>query len=141
MDGSAAIEWVGGIQAQYLPSVWAQAAPLIERALGRGRNEYRLEDIEAAIKCRDMQLWAYGVRASISAVAVTEILNYPRRRVCVVVLTGGECKGAWAEAAGKIEEWAKAQGCDEIRAIGRGGWSRAIPGWVQLDVVSGKVLT
>lgn len=136
----APIDWVCGIEARYIETFWPQAAPHLERALARGRGEYAIDDIRAAIEARDMQLWVYGKFAKVAAAAVTEIRRYPRKTVCVVILTGGDSRTGWKEAARRIEEWAKAQGCTEIRAYGRRGWARAV-GWLELDTVTGKVLT
>ena len=143
MDGTDLpdpIAWASGIQAIYIESVWKQAAPLIERALNVNRGEYNLEDIRAAIVARDMQLWVYGEGSMIRAVAVTEIVRYPRRMVALVILCAGDSLAKWRGRVGLMEAWARKQGCVEIKAIGRIGWARAL-GWQVLDTVTGRALT
>lgn len=139
MTGGNRTDWVWGVQAQYVAPIWEQVAPLIGRALARNRGEYTVDDIRRMIESRDMQLWVYGAGGKVRAAAVTEILSFPRRTVCNVVLCAGACRAGWRQAAARMEEWAKAQGCAEIKAIGRRGWARAV-GWQELDTVTGKAL-
>ncbi len=123
-----------------MSSVWDQVKPMLERALKHGPGEYEIDDIEAAISARDMQLWVYGLGSRIQAAAVTEVRVYPRTKQCVVILCGGKSRAAWREAASAIEAWAARNGCSSIMAIGRRGWARAV-GWNELATVTGKALT
>ena len=72
-----------------------------------------------------MQLWAV-VGEAIEAIVLTEIAEYPRRRLCRVLAAAGAGRARWLHLLGTIEEWARAQGCTAIEPVARPGWERAL---------------
>lgn len=106
--------------------------PALERAGGthtwddilRGLNEYRF------------QLWA-GERAA----AITEIVDYPRKRVLNVFLAGGD-KGELLEMLEPARAFGRANGCVAITMSGRQGWTRVLNkhGWKPAFVVMSEDL-
>ena len=92
----------------------------IEAALAYSGGTHNFEDVEAAIIEGKMQLWP----ASNSA-AVTEIIQYARKRVLNVFLAGGDLQEIMG-GLGAATEWAKAQGCESITLYGRKGWERVL---------------
>jgi hypothetical protein len=92
----------------------------IEAALAYSGGTHLFEDVEKAINEGNMQLWP----ASNSA-AVTEIIQYARKKVLNVFLAGGDLQ----EIVGGLDaatEWAKSQGCDSMTLYGRKGWERVL---------------
>ena len=115
--------------------IWPLVEPLIQKAIDRGQGEYEAGDILAFLLSRDMQLW---VSDDLEAAAVTQIIVYPRRKVCSVLLVGGCGLHQWKNTK-VIETWAAAQGCELMRAHGRRGWHRAV-GWQEVYTVAEKRL-
>jgi hypothetical protein len=115
-----------GVLSFHVPELWLKILPLVESALEQGHGEYEAEDIYQALLSRDMQLWTDGC-----GIGVTEIVRYPQKSVCWVVLASGGPMADWLPQVSVIERWAKSKGCAEIRAIGRAGWARAMEkyGW------------
>lgn len=99
--------------------------PHIERALAHSGGTHSYEDVKEAIEQGLMQLWP--VRGGC---IVTEIIEFPRRRVLNVFLGGGDM-AQLLDLHESVIAWARAQGCDAVRASGRWGWKRVLPehGW------------
>ena len=119
-----------GIYAELVPAIWQEARPLIASALARGNGGFAEEDILGALLSREMQLWLY-VEGRIKGVVVTELVNYPRLRACLLVLCAGTDIQGWIHHIETLERWASAQGCEVIEAYGRRGWARLLKGWEQ----------
>lgn len=129
-----------GVLAGDLDYVWPTVEPIIQRALDRSRGEYLAEDIHGFIKRREMQLWAAVCDGEIKAVCLTEIVSFPRLKVCRLVIAAGEGMRHWIKPGTEIlKAWAKAQGCEEIRGGGREGWSKAL-GWQPIYYMCGERL-
>ena len=131
---------IEGIPAAMVLLVWEEARPWVARALEIEGGHFAEEDIRAALLSRDMQLWV--VRAAenpasaapdagrrIRGILVTEIVRYPRRTVCRLVLAGAEdgARAEWLAWRPLIDAWARANGCDLVELYGRPGWARLLP--------------
>ena len=78
-------------------------------------------------------IWLAG---DIDAVIVTEVKEYPRRRVLEMMFCGGDNMASWLEEAIEVfDAHAKTCGCSHIACIGRPGWERAWRGRRTGDVV------
>lgn len=120
---------VEGVRAAAVPKVWREVRPFIERALAEGAGHFAPEDIRAALLRRDMQLWI--VRRpdrSAAGALVTEIVAYPRLKVCRLVLAAAADGGRedWLPWRRFVEDWARVQGCQAMELYGRPGWARIV---------------
>ena len=72
-----------------------------------------------------MQLWVGG---NITYVGVTQILTYPSgKKVIDIVLTAGDELMSWLEDSNNtIYEWARQLDADQVRIMGRPGWSKML---------------
>jgi hypothetical protein len=100
-----------------IDSAWAIAKPHIERALQRGSN-YTIDDIYAGLKSTAMQLWMWGDEAAL----VTTIQNKDEQRWLLFLALGGENMTEWQQYLPIVEDWARENGCQEMRIYGRAGW-------------------
>lgn len=92
----------------------------IEAALGYSGGTHNFDDVKQAIIEGRMQLWPAP-----NSAAVTEIVEYARKKVIHVFLAGGQMD----EVVGGIEsvaEWGRAQGCQSMTISGRKGWERIL---------------
>ena len=92
----------------------------IEAALAYSGGTHLFEDVEKAINDGIMQLWPAK-----NSAAVTEIVQYARKKVCNVFLAGGDLD----EIIGGMDsltEWARSQGCESVTLYGRKGWERVL---------------
>lgn len=104
-----------------IPDVWETYSQYIQRALDRGSN-YTLDDIHKGLLLGEMQLWAWGDEAAL----VTAIQNREDKRWCLLLAIGGANMADWIQYLPIVEEWAKENGCDEMRLYGRMGWAKVI---------------
>jgi len=97
----------------------------LEPALEYSGGTHEWEDIAEGVHSTRMQLWANERGA-----AITEILEYPRKRVLNVFLAGGDMDQI-LEMLDSAKAWGAQQGCDAIMMSGRKGWLRVLNkhGW------------
>lgn len=98
----------------------ARCRAFLEPALAYNGGTHGWSDIAEGIASGKMQLWPAPDGA-----LVTELLRYPRQRVCNVFLGGGSLDQLRAMVP-SVEAWAKAQGCQAVTVLGRPGWVRAL---------------
>jgi len=99
--------------------------PWIEGALAYSGGTHDFDDIAAGIETGRFQLWPAP-----DGCLVTEIINYPKKRVLNVFLAGGKMAQI-IDMNDAVCAWGKAHGCDTITINGRPGWAKvAAPfGW------------
>jgi hypothetical protein len=119
-----------GVPAAAVPSLWPSARRFIERALAEGGGHLLAEDVLAALRRREMQLWVLRSGDVLVGALVTEIVRWPRRTVCRLVLAGAQdgWRETWLPWRGLLERWAREEGCASIEIYGRPGWARLVPG-------------
>lgn len=110
---------------------WPQALPLLEKPIGMSKGCYLPEDVLAACQTGGMQLWLAAEGEDLLAAYVTEIVDYPRKRIVRAAFAGGvpQTMDRWLEPmVNMIEAWSKQVGCQSFAATGRKGWSRKVEG-------------
>lgn len=109
----------------------------IEDALAYGDDNHSFDNIAGGVLSGRYRLW---VRPN--GCAVTEIITYPRKRVCNVFLAGGEMQTI-KDLQAPCEEYARANGCSSLVLTGRKGWVRALKdyGWNEVHTSLERKLT
>ena len=99
--------------------------PWIEAALEYGCDTHNYDDIVQLINEGKLQLWPAD-----KGCIVTELIQYPRKKVLHIFLAGGELEQI-TDMHTDVVQWAKAQGCDSLTQTGRKGWTKALKahGW------------
>lgn len=125
--------------------VWPAARPHVERALGWGDGEFDITDTLAMIASGQQQLWlSIDDEGAVVAVCVTQLVAYPRSKVCVVLLVGAEDGAGLAavrQGVGVIEDFARLAGCAACELVGRQGWERVLPaGWAKRAILMRREL-
>lgn len=115
---------------------------MIAQALAHGSIAWWPVDIYALLLRRQLQLWVVRCGAETRACGVTRIEDYPRARVCGMLLVAGKEMDSWLHFDKDIEAWAREQGCTAMEGPGRRGWERvAAPlGWQPVWTVYRKML-
>lgn len=91
----------------------------LQIALDR-EGTHELEDIKRLIYEGKAQLFQNK-----KALFITEILNFPKKKVLNAWLTAGSMDGVH-ELTPIIEEFGRMKGCTEIQMTGRKGWMRIL---------------
>lgn len=129
---------VHGILYSDIDVVWDECVPHLNRALQYADGKYTLDSLKKSMESRNMQLWVY-IKDSIKACMVTQIVNYPGKRVCLILFIGGSHMSEWISFEPFIEQWARENKSDSIEIYGRPGWAKVL-GWEQIHVVLRKNL-
>ncbi len=110
------------VEAGDVDILWEKVKGNLELSLEYGRGEYTMEDVHLALLDGSMRLWiGYDDKGKLLASAVCQLVNYPQKRVCYVLIAGGGFFEIWEEASVCIEDWAKANGAHSICAYTRKG--------------------
>ncbi len=116
--------------------LWPQVAPLLERPLAVSVT-HELEDVRRMIMSGHAHLWVQWTD-HVEAAVVSEFISYPRGLFLNAWLAGsidGEMdRLGFVEA---LREWARLNGCVRLRATGRAGWLKVVPG----SLIEGLVMS
>lgn len=108
-----------------IDSVWEQVKPLILKALEYSNGELGIDDIYEKLKTKNMQLWICFEDIEILSAATTEIIIYPKKKICRVVTLGGHRMAEWFyNLIQFIEAWGRHNKINGMEVIGRRGWER-----------------
>lgn len=116
---------ITGIPAQEIPAIWPNVLGRVTEACKHSRGKFFPQDILKLLLERDAQLWMV-VDGYSSGVVVTQIVDYPHRKVCWIRICTGYDRDAWLHHLSDIEAWAKAQGCVGMELIARPGWKKVL---------------
>jgi len=108
-----------------LDSELERCRPWLEAALALSGGTHLFQDVVECVKLGTMQFWNAP-----KGCAVTQILEYPRKKILHVFLAGGELD----QVKGFVDSMAyfgKLNGCTSMTLAGRRGWVRALAdlGW------------
>lgn len=98
---------------------WVRCRGWIEAAVATGPGVETIDDVEWLIGEGRYQLFAAPQSA-----AVTEIAQFARRKILIVVHGGGNLEELLDVLEPRMCVFARAQGCDAIMGTGRRGWER-----------------
>jgi len=99
--------------------------PWIESALALSGGTHLFQDVVECVKLGTMQFWNAP-----KGCMVTEILNYPRKKVFHIFLAGGDLNQI-KDFSDSAIHFAKLNGCTAMSLAGRRGWVKALAdlGW------------
>jgi hypothetical protein len=112
---------------------WPHARGLIKAAID-ATNLSDFADIESDVLEGKQLLWL-AWSGHIEAAATTHL----SRGVCTLTACSGHQMERWLPLLGRIEKYAKNEGC-KMRIYGRKGWQRVLDGYEVQHVVLEKVL-
>jgi hypothetical protein len=109
--------------------VWDDVVPLIERALQHAEGELIPEDIKTHLDKGDLRLWIALEDKKTIAAMVTEIIQYPRKKIVRVITLAGRNMNMWYDFLPMIEGYAISHGCSSLEAWARKGMKRKLKDW------------
>jgi hypothetical protein len=127
---------MNAVEQQTAADVLAPYQTLIESALQYCGGTHIYEDIVQAVELEQMMFW----RGENSCI-VTEVADFPRKRVLHVFLAAGDLSEL-KEMEPSLQFFAKALECDAITLSGRSGWERSLVsmGYKKIHTTLGKDL-
>ncbi len=118
---------------------WPRVAMLVRKSLERGEGSYVEADVALACISGAWQLWIVERNGEVVAICVSEIMNFPRKRKCLLRYLAGDMP-AIEDNISTIEHYARQAGCHMLEGYARKGWTRRMPNWTQTHVVMQKEL-
>jgi len=119
---------ITGIPSDEIDIYWSEAEPILKRATDRGK-EFLTVDLYEYISKGKIQLWIAFDEEKIRAVCTTQIVTYPRLKVCAVLYLAGSGYKDWIMFQDYIGAWAKENGCSHLEGYFRKGWLRVLKDW------------
>jgi hypothetical protein len=115
---------------------WRSISRLLRKATIRTRC-FEPIDVLRFTMMGQVCIWVCEVDGKIAAVIVTEVKQYPRKRILEILLCGGSRMRDWIKTAvAVIDQHAQECGCAHIASSGaRPGWVRAWGGEATGDIV------
>lgn len=103
--------------------------PLVEKyiadALVFTHGAWEPSDVCDACEAGRMQLWLASRGDDVLAAVVSEVTNFPRRRIVSVPFIGGKELRSWfRKMLATVEAWSKEMGCDGMQGGARRGWGK-----------------
>lgn len=147
---SSSADWgCFAVPLEHLPAAFQLAQPLLLRAIEYSDGELDIGDLVDQLARGAMTLWLVGpgvmeartlddLTAATKAAMVTEIGEFPSKRVLQVALLGGaDVQKVVSTVVPALRIAGTARGCHQIRVVGRRGWAKALADWRQLYVTMG----
>lgn len=116
-----------GIPADDIDWIWPRVAPILERAINVSDGKYTLDQVHDYLNTRDMQLWVVEKTGRMLCVCVTQIINFPNKKVLLILFCAGEGMFEWVRLIKPILAWGKNEGCASAEIYGRPGWEKVLP--------------
>jgi len=91
---------------------------MVSAACARSNGKFTADDIHTDLVNEHKQLWLAWADGP-QAVCITQIVQFPRRKVVEFIMVTGEARNGWKHFKGEIEDWARGEGCTLSRAIAR----------------------
>lgn len=129
------------VDPKWVRDIWPFATSLLRRAIVRtGLSAFC--DIERELLSGNSLLWLAVEheprKNTILAAASTRLQLTDAGKVCVITACGGRDMPRWLSLVGRIEEFARNEGCNCIRIYGRRGWLRVLDGYLERNVILDK---
>jgi len=112
------------IPSDKLDKVWGRVEGYLQSAVDSANGRFTLEDAYKFLSEKYWVLWVSVRDKKIEAIAVTEILQHPKKKICMVRIMSGKDYANWVGLEDGIAQWAKSIGCDGMEAIARKGWAK-----------------
>jgi hypothetical protein len=119
--------------------IWPKVSPLIFVAMKRGGlGSFKV--VEKETLNGNYLLWLAMDGNKLFGAAITSLEKTEWNKSCVIVACGGQDVANWIGCIDKIQDYAKAEGCDRVLIYGRQGWEHMLPSYRPKRVVLERAL-
>ena len=114
------------VPAQYVDSCWDKIEGFIGKAAKYTYGRYTVDNIYDMVVEGDYQLWvAFNSDEVFKGAVVTNIMNYPQKKILCMQFCGGEQLKLWKDPMlALLKRFARDSGCEGIESTGRPGWAK-----------------
>lgn len=115
------------IPVELIDNAWATIAPMYQKGIDEGSEEYDIDDLYYMIREGEVLPLVVLLEGRIIAAIGLKLDVYPIKRVLTILIAGGTQMDEWlAEVMAVIKRLATEQQADSIRISGRRGWVKAL---------------
>lgn len=116
---------VSMIPTAYVDTCWHKLQGFIEKAAESTYGRYTADNLYDMVKEGEHDLWVAFDDEGFKGTVLTNVMNYPNRKVLCMGFCGGEKLEEWKDPMlALLRRFAKDIGCDSIEAFGRPGWAK-----------------
>jgi hypothetical protein len=125
------------------PQMCEQVWPLVRHLIARAyqQADEPMPDMAEEFRSAHRLLWLAARDNDILAAATTSLLQLPSGLACKLIACGGDGLEEWRHLLDRIERYARAEGCVQMRIEGRRGWARILRDYQVKSVVLTKRLS
>jgi|TARA_R100000687_G_C6321948_1_gene105460 hypothetical protein len=120
--------------------VWDKVHPFLDRVQEHTEGELNSEDFLEPLTHGDMQLWIFTKDNEVHSVMVTQIIDYPQKKILRVISLAGESFEEIKYFQENLEVFALKMECSALELWGRKGWKKLLPDWNDTYIVYTKDL-
>jgi hypothetical protein len=116
---------VSMVPKEYIDTCWDKIEPFMIKAAESTYGRYSADNLYDMVKDGEHQLWVAYDDQTFKGSVLTNIMNYPQRKILCMGFCGGIDFKEWkTPIIDLLKKFAKDTGCDSIEAFGRPGWSK-----------------
>jgi len=116
---------VSMVPAEYVDTCWSKIESFVDKAAEYTYGRYSADNLYDMVKDGEHQLWVAYEGKDFKGTVLTNVMNYPKRKVLCMGFCGGEELEVWKDPMlSLLKRFAKDMGCDSIEAFGRPGWAK-----------------
>ena len=129
------------INAEDVLYIWDDVGPMLARIQEHSEGELETDDFLEQLMMGGMQLWISTEDKEIVMSAVTQIIQYPQKKILRVIAIAGEnFKEVHDNCINMVEAFAIKHQCSALELWGRKGWKKMLPDWNSKYIVFTKDL-
>lgn len=113
------------VPVEYIESVWPSISTYVDSLVEYTYGRFTTDDIKYGVLNMPQQLWIAFDESEVYGFVVTEIYQYPRKKVLTMHFTGGQKLPLWKEPMlNLLKQFGRDNECSVIESYGRPGWER-----------------
>lgn len=113
------------VPTEYVDTVWHSIVTYVDGAADYTFGRFTTEDIKEGLLTKPHQLWIAFDDTEVYGFVVTEVYQYPRKKVLTMHFTGGHKLPLWKKPMLRLlQQFGRDNGCTVIESYGRPGWER-----------------
>lgn len=110
---------------QHVARIWPSVEKYVADSLVFAQGCFLPVDIRDFCVSGKMQLWIATKGDNVLAAVISEVTDYPRKRICAVPFIGGKDLRSWfRKMLYTIEAWSREMGCVGMQGGARRGWGK-----------------
>lgn len=124
-----------------VPYLWDSVGPMIAKVTKHSEGELETDDFLEQLIDGYMQLWIVTEDKKIIVSMVTQIIDYPQKRILrLIALAGKDFIEVHNNFIDMLESYAIKKQCSALELWGRKGWKKMLPDWKDSYIVFTKDL-